>query len=120
MSEEDFVKAVNMMKEAEHFYLSAVISEEMTDIRVQTGYTVYYIENAIAMLNKKYFRFGTKRIYEELELMENKPDKLCEMIESVLQADSAERIKESLTILMKKIMHIFKKMKATFAAEKKT
>ncbi len=120
LSEEDFVKAVNMMKEAEHFYLSAVISEEMTDIRVQTGYTVYYIENAIAMLNKKYFRFGTKRIYEELELMENKPDKLCEMIESVLQADSAERIKESLTILMQKIMHIFKKMKATFAAEKKT
>lgn len=119
LSEEDFVKAVNMMKEAEHFYLSAVISEEMTDIRVQTGYTVYYIENAIAMLNKKYFRFGSKRIYEELELMENKPDKLCEMIESVLQADSAERIKESLTILMQKIMHIFKKMKATFAAEKK-
>lgn len=119
LSEEDFVKAVNMMKEAEQFYLSAVISEEMTDIRVQTGYTVYYIENAIAMLNKKYFRFGSKRIYEELELMENKPDKLCEMIESVLQADSAERIKESLTILMQKIMHIFKKMKATFAAEKK-
>lgn len=119
-SEEDYIKAVNMMKEAEHFYLSAVISEEMTDIRIQTGYTVYYIENAVAMLNKKYFHFGTKRIYEELELMENKPDKLCEMIESVLSADSAERIKELLTILMQKIMHIFKKVKTTFAAEKKT
>ena len=107
------------MKEAEHFYLSAVISEEMTDIWKQAGYTVYYIENAIAMLNKKYFRFGTKHAYEELELMENKPDMLCGMIENVLSSDTAGQVKESLTILVRETMRIFRKMKTTVLSEKK-
>lgn len=119
LSKEDYVKAENMLKEAEHFYLSALISEEITDIRVQAGYTIYYVENAVAMLNKKYFRFGTKRVYEELELMKNRPDKLCEMIENVLSSDSAQSIKESLKILVYETMRLFKKVKAAVPAEKK-
>lgn len=119
LSKEDYIKAENMMKKAEHFYLSAVISEEMTDIWKQAGYTVYYIENAIAMLNKKYFRFGTKHAYEELELMENKPDMLCGMIENVLSSDTAGQVKESLTILVRETMRIFRKMKTTVSSEKK-
>lgn len=119
LSKEDYVKAENMMKEAEYFYLSALISEEITDIRVQAGYTIYYVENAVAMLNKKYFRFGTKRVYEELELMKNRPDKLCEMIENVLLSDSAQSIKESLKVLVYETMRLFKKAKAAVSAEKK-
>lgn len=119
MSKEDYIKAENMMKEAEHFYLSAVISEDITDIRVQAGYAVYYIENAVAMLNKKYFRFGTKRIYEELNLMKNKPERLCEMIESVLSANSAEQIKRSLTVLVHETVRVFKKVKAAVPTERK-
>lgn len=92
-SNEDYTKAENTLKEAEHFYVSAMTAEKITDIRAQAGYVLYYIENAVAMLNKKYFRYGTKRIYEELEAMEHKPAGLCEMIESIVSADSAEQIK---------------------------
>ncbi len=119
LSKEDWLKAEKKMKEAEHFYLMAMIAEDMEDLWVQTGYTLYYIENAIAMLNKKYFHYGVKRVYEELELMENKPCKLCEMIENVLSGKSSEEIKESLTTLVQETMRVFKKVNAALPSQKK-
>ena len=118
-SRKDYIKAENLMKEAEHFYVAAMFAEDMADIWVQTGCVVYYVENAIAMLNKKYFRYGVKRVYEELELMENKPYKLCEMIETVLSGNSAEQIKKSLTVLMQETMHVFKKVETTVSVQKR-
>lgn len=119
LSREDYGKAENMMKEAEHFYLMTMLTDDMSDIWVQAGYTIYYVENAIAMLNKKYFHYGTKRVYEELELMEYKPYKLCEMIESVLSGNSAEQIKKSLTMLIQETMRVFKKVETTVLEQKK-
>ncbi|MDE6567023.1 MAG: nucleotidyltransferase domain-containing protein [Lachnospiraceae bacterium] len=118
-SREDYIKAENLMKEAEHFYVAAMFAEDMADIWVQAGCTLYYVENAIAMLNKKYFRYGVKRIYEELELMEKKPYKLCEMIETVLSGNSADQIKKCLTVLMQEAMHVFKKVETTVSVQKK-
>ena len=119
LSKEDWLKAEKMMKEAEHFYLKTMLAEDMADIWVQSGYAVYYIENAVAMLNKKYFHYGVKRVYEELELMENKPCKLCEMIENVLSGKSSEQIKKSLTELVQETMRVFKKVNAAFPSQKK-
>lgn len=117
-SKEDYGKAENMLKEAEHFYVLAMMAENMADLWVQAGYAVYYIENAIAMLNKKYFHYGTKRTYEELEAMEKRPSKLCEMIERVLSADSAERVKNYLTTLMQETIAIFKRAEETVRVPK--
>lgn len=119
LSKEDYIKAENMMKEAEHCYLSAMVSENMADIWAQAGDAIYYIENAIVMLNKKYFHFGTKRIYEELELMKNRPCQFCELIENVLSSNSSEQIKESFTILMQETVRTFKETKAAIQVEKK-
>lgn len=118
-SAEDYAKAENMLKEAEHFYMSAMTAEKIADIRAQAGYALYYIENALAMLNKKYFRYGTKRTYEELEAMERKPAKLCEMIESVLSANSEEQIKSSLTELVCETVQTFHSAKKEIPVSKK-
>lgn len=118
-SQEDHAKAKKVLKEAEHFYVSAMTAEEITDIRVQAGYMLYFIENAVAMLNKKYFRYGTKRAYEELEAMERKPEGLCGMIERVLSADSAEQIKNSLTVLFRETPRVFNSAKTEFPVQKK-
>lgn len=118
LSREDYIKAENMMKEAEHFYLMTTIAEDMSDVWIQAGKTIYYVENAIAMLNKKYFHYGTKRIYEELESMENKPSQLSEMIECVLSGNSAEQIKASLTMLVQETLRVFKKAKETLLVQK--
>ncbi|MDE6595056.1 MAG: hypothetical protein K2K44_03500, partial [Oscillospiraceae bacterium] len=119
-SNEDYTKAENTLKEADHFYMSAMTAEKITDIRAQAGYVLYYIENAVAMLNKKYFRYGTKRIYEELEAIEHKPTGLCEMIESVLSADSAEQIKNALTFLVHETVRVFQSVKSAIPTQKKS
>lgn len=118
-SKEDYIKAENMLKEAEHSYLLAMISEDMADIRLHAGGAIYYLENAIAMLNKKYFRYGTKRVYEELEHMENKPYGLSEMVENVLSADSVYQIRTSLTTLIQENVRTFQKVKTTLSKDKK-
>lgn len=118
-SAEDYTKAENMLKEAEHFYMSAMTAEKIAAIRTQTGYALYYIENALAMLNKKYFRYGAKRTCEELEAMERKPAKLREMIESVLSANSEEQIKSSLTALVRETAIVFKFAKEEIPVRKK-
>lgn len=118
-SAEDYTKAKNMLKEAEHFYMSAMTAEKVSDIRGQAGYVLYYVENALAMLNKKYFRYGTKRVYEELEAMERRPANLREMIESVLSANSEEQIKSSLTKLVRETALVFKSAKSAIPVHKK-
>lgn len=120
LSEEDYRKAENFMKEAEHFYLLAMLAEDLSDIWAHTGYALNSVENAIAMLNKKYFRYGAKRVYEELALMEIRPCHLCEMIENVLSGTSAGQIKESLTALIRETMGVFQKTKASVPSQKKT
>lgn len=118
-SDEDYTKAENMLKEAEHFYMSAMTAEKAAEIREQTGYALYYIENAVAMLNKKYFQYGTKRTYEELEAMERKPAGLCKMIEDVLSADNGKQLKNALTMLVSETVCVFKFVKAEIHTEKK-
>ncbi|MDE6133864.1 MAG: nucleotidyltransferase domain-containing protein, partial [Oscillospiraceae bacterium] len=118
-SAEDYTKAENLLKEAEHFYMSAMTAEKIADIWTQAGYALYYIENAVAMLNKKYFRLGTKRIYEEFEAMVHKPAGLCEMIENVLSADAEEQIKNALTLLVRETVRVFQYVKEKISVQKK-
>lgn len=94
-SEEDYTKAEKLLKEAEHYYTLAMISEQQSDVPDGAGRVIYYVENAIAMLNKRYFRYGVKRAYEELNAMENRSEKLCGLIDAVLSATSVTRIEKS-------------------------
>ena len=89
----------NLRKKAsgilEHYYTLAMISEQQSDVLDGAGRVIYYVENAIAMLNKRYFRYGVKRAYEELNAMENRPEKLCGLIDAVLSATSVTHIEKS-------------------------
>lgn len=118
-SREDYIKSEKMMREAEHFYSLAMLAEDMSEVWVQAGGAVYYIENAVAMLNKRYFRLGTKRFYEESGSMDKKPLGFCEMIEKVLAASSGEEVKSSLTLLMRETLRTFKKAGEAVSAQKK-
>ncbi len=117
-SEEDYARVEKQLKEAEHCYTQAMISQQKSDVRNGAGGAVYYIENAIAMLNKQYFHYGVKRTYEELNAMEHRPERLCERIENVISADSAASVKEHLTVLMKETAAVFRQVKETIAPPK--
>ena len=119
-SEQDYAKAENQLKEAEHGYTAAMISENRSDVLNGAGRAIYYIENAIAMLNKQYFHYGVKRTYEELQAMRNRPENLCELIENVISADSVPAVKEGLSALMRETTAVFYQVKETLAMQKKT
>lgn len=120
LSQEDYLKAEKLLKEAEHYYTMAMISEGKTDVLAWAGYVVHYVENALAMLNKKYFHYGTKRIYEELEAMENRPENIVELIEAVTSTTSPSLIKEYLKSLIKETIEFFEKVRESFQQSKRT
>jgi len=119
-SEEDYAKAEKFLKEAEHCYTLAMVSEHKSDVLDGAGGAIYYIENAIAMLNKHYFHYGVKHAYEELNAMQDRPEKLCEMIDAVLSAASAASIKKHLSTLMRETIAVFHNVKEKLAVQKKT
>lgn len=119
-SEEDYTKAEKLLKEAEHCYTLAMISEHMSDVLDGAGGVIYYVENAIAMLNKQYFHYGVKRVYEELNAMQNRPEKLCDMIDDVISATSVASVQKHLSTLMKETIAVFHNVKETIAIQKKT
>lgn len=118
-SEEDYAKAEKFLKEAEHCYTLAMISENRSDVLNGAGGAVYYVENAIAMLNKQYFHYGVKSAYEELNAMRHRPENLCGMIENVVSAASVPAVKEHLSALMKGTIAVFRQVKESIAAPKK-
>lgn len=99
--------------------MMAIISDEHSKVYEYAGGVVYYIENAIAMLNKQYFRCSVKRIYEELNKMLHRPKNLCDLIENVISAVSVSNIKENLTILMSEIVAAFQEVKGMLPVQKK-
>ena len=117
--EADYQNAEKQLKEARCCYADAMISEDLIIVRRLAGGVIYFAENAVAMLNKTYFRRGVRRCFEELNAMEKRPENLCGMIEDILKAETVEKEKTCLTILMKELSACFQKVKQTLPQEKK-
>ena len=117
--EEDYRKAEKELKQARCCYAEAMTAEELNDVRRSSGGAIYFAENAIALLNKTYFRKGVSRRYEELEAMERKPGNLCGMIENVLTETTVKGQKEQLTLLMKGLASCFSQAERQLPREKK-
>ena len=117
--EEDCRKAENELKEARCCYADAMTADELSDVRRYAGGTIYFAENAVALLNKTYFRRGVKRRYEELNAMEKRPENLCGMIEDILTAATAKSAKEKLSLLMKELNVCFQKARQSIQQAKK-
>ena len=118
-SETDLQRAEMELKEACHCYAEAMTAEELWDVRGSAGNVIYHTENAVALLNKTYFRRGVRRQYEELNAMEKRPEDLCERIEAVVSAGDADCLKERLTLLMREMKACFRKLRLTVQPEKK-
>ena len=117
--EADYRKAEKELKEARCCYAEAMTAEALNEVRRNAGGAIYFAENAIALLNKAYFRKGVSRRYEELDAMEKKPDNFSGMIESVLAAATVDGLKEQLTQLIKGLNSCFRKVTQLLRREKK-
>ena len=117
--EADCEKAEKELKEAQCCFAEAMTGEDLAEVRRRAGGVIYYAENAVALLNKTYFRLGVKRRYEELNAMGKKPENLCGMIEDILAAETADSVKERLTLLMKELTACFRQARQSLQPEKK-
>ena len=117
--EADYRKAEKELKEARCCYADAMTAEVLNEVRRSAGGAIYFAENALALLNKTYFRKGVSRRYEELDAMEKKPENLCGMIENVLATTTVNGLKEQLTLLMKELDSCFRRAMQQLPQEKK-
>ena len=117
--EEDYRKAANELKEARCCYAEAMTADELNAVRRYAGGAIFFAENAVAMLNKTYFRKGVRRRYEELNAMARRPEDLCGIIDDILTATTVAGVKEKLSRLMKELTACFQKVKQSLQPEKK-
>lgn len=119
LSAEDYGKAEAQLNMAQPFLVKALTADTLSDMRAMAGGFLYFLENALAMLNKTYFRLGTRRCLEELDALVRKPEKLTDRIEAIAAADSAAALKDAMLLLMKDTQAVFNQTAAQFAAPKR-
>ena len=89
-SEADFERADGELDRARCCFARAVTAETLSEVRRQAGGMLYYAENALALLNKTYFRLGVRRRYGELEAMKRRPADVRGGIDAVVRRGKAK------------------------------
>ena len=114
---EDLEKAERVWGEALRYYARSVLAETEEEKRRMAGAALYFTEDAVALLNKRYFRLGTEQRYEELSAMPRRPADLCGRIEAVAAAPTGEAAAEKLTELMKAVGESFRQVRETLTGQ---
>ncbi|MBO4676504.1 MAG: nucleotidyltransferase domain-containing protein [Oscillospiraceae bacterium] len=107
-SRADYDKAENMFREGLTCLALAETAETLPEVRRRAGGALYCTEAAIAMLNKRYFRLGTKDIMEELAAMPRRPEDLPGLLDGVVSAGNPEEVRRRLARLMEETAAVFR------------
>ena len=103
----DYENAENALRDAERFFARAMTARGLSQTRSFAGGVLYYAENALALLNKAYFRLGVYRRYEELSALKKRPENLCALLENVVSARTETALKTYLTALLRAVEATF-------------
>ncbi len=120
LSVEDFGRAEHLLAEAEKSYAKAMCADTLTNIRKQAAGVLYYLHDALMLLNKRYYRRGVRRLYDELFILDKRPAQICEMTDAVVSADTIDALKSALTSLLRETETVFEAVRNELAAEKET
>lgn len=102
-----FEAAEEQLRMAEQDLGRAMIEEDMDALRALAGDGLFRVECALALLNGRYFRYGTRRVFEELGEMEHRPVGLRQMAEALASAASPEELRQALTALVRETVRVF-------------
>lgn len=101
--------AQNLQKEAEIAFAKAMLADTLAEARFHAGNMIYNIFGAIALRNGRYFKLGTRRVLDEIEAMEHKPQNFSALVDALVQAETLSDLHTSLTRLVKSLDEIFPK-----------
>ena len=118
LSAKDFERAAHLLAEAEQHYARAMCADALTDIRKEAANFLYYLPDALMLLNKRYYRRGTRRLYDELTIPDKRPAQLCERMDAVVSADTADGVKSALTSLLCETEAVFEAVKKEISPKK--
>ncbi|MBR5311575.1 MAG: nucleotidyltransferase domain-containing protein [Clostridia bacterium] len=118
LSAEDFERAAALLSKTEQCYARAMCAGTLTEIRAQAMELLYYLPDALMLLNKRYYRRGTRRLYDELQILDKRPADICELLEAVTAAGTEDTLKSALTSLLRETEAVFAAVKADIAPSK--
>lgn len=114
----DYERVEEIMGHAYKAYANIMTSKELDKSRIYAGELIYYVESAICLINKSYFKLGVKRTYDELKELEEKPDCLIENIDKIIKADNLDMIKSYSTELIAGIQKLMDEKRSIILKEK--
>ena len=83
------------------------------------GGVLYYTENAVALINKRYFRRSVRRVYDELNEMKLRPANLCGLIEAIVSAETDDAVRENTLLLIREMRRCFHEVRSLLPASQK-
>ena len=108
LSKDDIEKAKVHLRQAESEYINVMIDDKKSNCRYFSALFLYYLEFSLYMLNKKYVKYGIKRIPQEISEMAILPEKFLEFHDKIIRAETIFEIKDSCTELIKIMRKCFK------------
>lgn len=101
MDEKNWEPIGAILQNAKLSLADALLAESLPQARYAAANTINQLQNAVMLLNRRYFRFGTKRVYEELSALEMLPPEFVSQIDGVVRADSLDALKKQVLTLVK-------------------
>jgi len=118
LSIKDFERAAHLLTEAEQCYAKAMYADTLPKIRKQATSVLYYLHDALMLLNKRYYRRGVRRLYDELRELEQCPPQIAERTDAVVSADTPDTLKSALTSLLRETKAVFDAVREELAVQK--
>jgi len=98
-SDKRYDKANDAYCNAKRMFAESYLTESLSKVRSCAGAAIEFIEDAVMLYNGQYFRKGTKRALDELRQLKL-PFDLETVIMDIIQAETVEKIRASLTGLL--------------------
>lgn len=99
--------AKKMLENAEKSFAKAMVSAEISKVRYHAVDMVLNCLDAIALLNRRYYHLGGRRVFEEIGTMERKPEHLQTLVEKIAKAESPTAVQEALLPLLQAVEALF-------------
>lgn len=99
--------AKKLLENAEKCFAKAMVASEISKVRYHAVGMVLSCLDAIALRNRRYYRLGGRRVFEEIGAMAHKPENLHTLVENIAKAETAIAVKDALLPLLQAVENLF-------------
>lgn len=122
LSDEKYMRdvAIKNLDKAMSKYTKMVLSNNITEMRVDSGNILLLLSDSVAYLNQTYFRNGLKKQVSDLENMKCLPSGYVELYKAVIEAKTIEDISQRTLMIIKETSQMVEKASSGAARPRST